>query len=180
MKTQSRKFANKEVRIWLDGLPHILATNEFSKTVVQCDATQLREYVCAIEVRTITEPPMYGLLGGHFRPNPGQFSLSITIVEDKETLFRDTIALKGDSVYWRFPAEFAESTKASITRHKEMPCGHLEVCCAASAEISSNQVIFSFLGEVLMTAVTRQLEADEILDLVGRLSVMKSWNELKH
>jgi len=131
----------------------------------------LQKTILAIEIRIATGPShIYGLLGGHFsRGNAGQFCLAIAIDESDTDAFHDSIAPQFDRVYWGLPGNYAASVSKGIMRQEPpLPCGTLEINCAAYPEIGSSRLIFAGLGKVLISALVRDLTAEQIADFAFR------------
>jgi len=175
----------RRIRVWQDELPCTFASSEVLKQKISSTkrGSSGPAISIAVEMSLFTSPRFqYGLLGASFRPEESDDLLvSIAIMEAKGQPFRESIGWKRDNCYWGLPTEYAGAVLKAVTSCKPLTgAGKLDFHCAAHAEISSNQVIFACLGQILMTAFEQQLTADSIADVAFRQSLEESAALLRH
>jgi hypothetical protein len=121
----------------------------------------------AVEMRKPLGPRiLYGLLGATFREeDSGNLLASISVTHSNGMPFGDSLA-KGDTAYWGFPREYAEAVLKTVqASESRIGPGRLDFCCAAHAEIGSNQLIFALLTRTLLRALRDHLEGEAIAEI---------------
>ena len=164
---------HRKARVWINQLPDAsFVPSVVAKVVISTDGTSGQGNIqAAIELFIPLGPrAMYGLLGARFVANQsGELIIEIGSTELAGDVVPDTLAMRGDIVRVGLPSEYingvSNGIELALPDLAKLGAGVMTVSCAAYAEISSCEDIYSKVFRMLaaLLSVGDSSMSDEIL-----------------
>lgn len=150
----------RKARVWWNQLPEAtFLLNEVTTLIVPaCNLAVCGAFEAAIELCVPVGPRVkYGLLGARFEATQtGKLIIKTGSSSSKGSLLDDNLAMRGDIVRVGLPSEYLKGVSKGVTLANtelvKLGAGVLTINCAAHAEISSSEAIFTQIT-LILTAV---------------------------
>jgi hypothetical protein len=166
---------HRRARIWTGDLPNASypSTHVLTYSIAASDISQPGPTLAAVEVFVpLGGRFIYGLLGGHWVPDPslGRLDVDICVAAATGRVFGDSLAIGSDEVRVGLPAEYAQGVMAGVdlaaSDLNTVSAGRLSINCAAHGHIGSSNVVFKHLAAILIKLVNGSGGAMSIQELI--------------